>query len=100
MATSTRSSNSRARGANSGTRASRGSSRSRTQPTKKLPKNAPPEQGLLSSAWMGLAHVVGGAARLFGKETLAKDERRDGVPFLLVVLAVIGAIVEWFTPGQ
>jgi len=97
MATSTRSSNSRAR---SGT-SRNSSSRSRVQPTKRLPKNAPVEEpGLFSAAWMGMAHVVGGAARLFGKETLAKDERRDGVPFLLIVLAIAGAIVEWFTPNQ
>ncbi|MEO8262607.1 MAG: DNA translocase FtsK, partial [Pseudolysinimonas sp.] len=97
MATSTRSSNSRARPGT--TRGS--SSRSRTQPTKRLPKNAPAnEPGLFSAGWMGMAHVVGGAARLFGRETLAKDERRDGVPFLLIVLAVAGAIVEWFTPNQ
>ena len=100
MATSTRSSSSRARSASSSARGTRSSS-SRSQPTKKYPKNAPAEQpGLFSAAWMGMAHVVGGAARLFGKETLAKEERRDGVPFLLVVLAVAGAIVEWFTPNQ
>ncbi|MBX3194990.1 MAG: DNA translocase FtsK [Microbacteriaceae bacterium] len=95
MATSTRSSNTRAR------TGSRGSS-TRSQATKKLPKkNAPVEEpGLLTSAWLGMAHIVGGAARLFGKETLAKDERRDGVPFLLVVLAVAGAVVEWFVPNQ
>lgn len=45
---------------------------------------------------MGLAHVTGAAFRLFGRETLAKDERRDGVPFLIVMLAVIGSVVEWF----
>ncbi|HTL40086.1 MAG TPA: DNA translocase FtsK [Pseudolysinimonas sp.] len=94
MATSTRSSNARAR---SGSR----STSTRSQPTKKLPKNAPADEpGLLTAAWLGMAHVVGGAARLFGRETLAKDERRDGVPFLLIVLAVAGAIVEWFVPTQ
>jgi S-DNA-T family DNA segregation ATPase FtsK/SpoIIIE len=94
MATSTRSSNTRAR---SGSR----STPTRSQPTKKLPKNAPvDEPGLLTAAWLGMAHVVGGAARLFGRETLAKEERRDGVPFLLIVLAVAGAIVEWFVPTQ
>src|SRR5690606_9263826 len=37
--------------------------------------------------------------RAFGPETLEKDQRRDGFPFLLVVLAVIGAIIEWFLIG-
>ncbi|HWH27010.1 MAG TPA: DNA translocase FtsK [Pseudolysinimonas sp.] len=98
MATSTRSSSSRAR---SGT--ARGSSSrtrsTRTQATKKYPV-ATEQPGLLTSAWLGLAHIVGGAARLFGRETLAKEDRRDGVPFLLFVLAVAGAIVEWFVPTQ
>jgi len=72
-------------------------------PTKKLPaaKAYEPEKpGLLTSAWMGLAHVVGGAARVLGKETLAKEERRDGVPFFLFILAIAGAVVEWFNQND
>ncbi|WP_292834727.1 DNA translocase FtsK [Microbacterium sp.] len=50
-------------------------------------------------AWLGLAHVTGGMFRAFGFEDLEKDQRRDGFPFLLVLLAVAGGIVEWFLIG-
>jgi len=87
----------------------RSTSRSRTstprgranQPTKRIPRGKQvviEDDGPLTKAWLGLAHAVGGGFRVLGKETLAKDERRDGVPFLVFVLAGVGAIVEWFNP--
>lgn len=97
MATSTRSTSTRAR-TNSGSRSTSARSSTRgPQGTKKLPVAAE-KPGLLTAAWMGLAHVVGGGARLFGKEGLAKEERRDGVPFLFFLLAIATAFVEWFAP--
>ncbi|MET1044583.1 MAG: DNA translocase FtsK [Microbacteriaceae bacterium] len=69
-----------------------------TQATKKLPVQPAPEHGLLAKGWLALAHVVGGAFRVFGHENLAKEERRDGVPFFIIVLAVIGVVVEWINP--
>jgi S-DNA-T family DNA segregation ATPase FtsK/SpoIIIE len=78
-----------------------GSASAKTAATKKLPANQTvvietTEHALIAKAWMGLAHLVGGGARALGPETLAKEERRDGLPFFLVLLAVAGAVVEWF----
>lgn len=76
---------------------------SRNAPTKKLQPQPVFENegpGLPTRAWLGLAHVVGGAARVLGKESLAKEERRDGFPFFLFLLAVAGGAIEWFTLGE
>ncbi|TAL46305.1 MAG: DNA translocase FtsK [Salinibacterium sp.] len=89
MATSTRST-SRAR-----------TSKSRATPTKRMPRARQvviEEEGPLTKLWMGLAHAAGAAFRLLGRETLAKDERRDGIPFFIFILAAVGAVVEWFNP--
>ncbi|WP_448809624.1 DNA translocase FtsK 4TM domain-containing protein [Agromyces bauzanensis] len=106
MATGTRS-NGRASGTSA--RGSGSKATAKTAPTKKLPaatargSAAPRRQpaasdrpNVLVRAWMGLAHLTGGAARALGPETLAKEERRDGLPFFIIVLAIAGAVVEWF----
>jgi DNA segregation ATPase FtsK/SpoIIIE, S-DNA-T family len=94
MATSTRSTSR----AGASTQRGRGN-----QPTKRMPRAKQvviEEPGLFTKAWIGLAHATGGAFRVLGKETLEKDQRRDGVPFLIFILAVVGAVVEWFNPAD
>jgi S-DNA-T family DNA segregation ATPase FtsK/SpoIIIE len=99
MATSTKSTgragNTPARGGSTRKPAAKTPTRTATQKTVRYPA-ADPKPNLLVRAWMGLAHLTGGAARALGPEQLSKEERRDGLPFFLIVLAIAGAIVEWF----
>ncbi|KJC63451.1 FtsK/SpoIIIE family DNA translocase [Agreia bicolorata] len=103
MATSTKST-SRARGASSGrSGASTGARKTptraaATQKTVRLNPAAKEDRGpgVGSRAWLAMAHVVGGAFRAFSPADFDKAERRDGVPFLLVLMAIAGAVVEWF----
>src|SRR5699024_8730847 len=48
--------------------------------------------------WMGVAHVIGGIARSIGSSAKGLDpaHRRDGLAFLLLALAVVIAVREWF----
>jgi S-DNA-T family DNA segregation ATPase FtsK/SpoIIIE len=101
MATSTKSTR-KPRGTTSrggsGTRSATGKTavnKTSTQRTVKYPA-ADEKPNPLSRLWMGLAHLTGGAARALGPEKLEKDERRDGLPFFIIVLAIAGAVVEWF----
>jgi len=78
-----------------------GSSRARKPaPAPKRYVDEPEKPPLVVRAWLGLAHATGGLFRAFGPETLEKSQRRDGFPFLLVLLAVAGSVVEWFFIGN
>ena len=100
MATSTRSTSRAGKTSSGAPRATpprKGRAAETKQQTVAYPVQAE-RRGPLVAAWMGLAHATGALFRALGPEKLAKEERRDGIPFLLVVLAIAGVVVEWFNP--
>ena len=100
MATSTRSTSRAGKTSSGAPRATpprKGRATETKQQTVAYPVQAE-RRGPLVVVWMGLAHATGALFRALGPEKLAKEERRDGIPFLLVVLAIAGVVVEWFNP--
>lgn len=73
------------------------SQRSKGTPAKTVPAEKP---HILVRLWFALAHGAGRVARGLRQQPLQDEERRDGVPFFFVLLAVAGAVTEWFFLGQ
>ncbi|MBC9954249.1 DNA translocase FtsK [Leucobacter sp. cx-42] len=79
---------------------SRNSSGSQATARTRVLMEAEPSSPFIVRVWESIAHAVGGAARTFRAEPLDAADRRDGFPLFLVVLALIGAILEWFAIGS
>ena len=48
-----------------------------------------------TSIYMFFAHAVGAGARALSPDKIAKEDRRDGLPFFIFLLGVIGATFGW-----
>ena len=53
----------------------------------------------LQRGYMAIAHGIGGLVRSFSKE-IRDDERRDGLPFALFLLSVLGVLFAWFLSNE
>ncbi len=83
----------------------------RRRPAPRAVRNGPgpspgsswPSRSVLATAWLGVAHAVGGGVRRIGHTArdLDPEHRRDGAGLFLVGLAlVVAASVWWQLPGS
>jgi DNA segregation ATPase FtsK/SpoIIIE, S-DNA-T family len=67
----------------------------KTQVLKTKTQGANPSHPLVRF-YLVLAHGFGGAARALSPDKIDKADRRDGFPFLLAILGVLGIVFGWF----
>ncbi|MEY4366766.1 MAG: translocase FtsK [Actinomycetota bacterium] len=61
----------------------------------------PPAEGFwrwVIVTYLFFAHITGALARSLSQDKIAREDRRDGLPFFIIILAVAGAIINWFMP--
>ena len=74
--------------------------------TKRTPRGQPVTPAVtggpspIVKGWLSVAGVVGSGFRFLSSQEIAKEDRRDGVPFALFLLAIVGVVVEWFNYNQ
>jgi len=71
------------------------------QPKRPTSKSQVREQdrSLVARIYLLCAHGVGSMARAFSIDKVAKEDRRDGIPFAIFLAGIIGAWVGWFLPN-
>jgi S-DNA-T family DNA segregation ATPase FtsK/SpoIIIE len=56
----------------------------------------PSRAHLLVRFYLALAHGFGGAARALSPDQISKEDRRDGFPFFMAILGILGITFGWF----
>jgi DNA segregation ATPase FtsK/SpoIIIE, S-DNA-T family len=67
----------------------------KTQVLKPKAQGANPAHPLVRF-YLFLAHGFGGAARALSPDQIEKSDRRDGFPFFIAILGVLGIVFGWF----
>lgn len=60
------------------------------------PKSAEQAAHPLVRFYLALAHGFGATARALSPDRIAKEDRRDGFPFFMAILGVLGVVFGWF----
>jgi S-DNA-T family DNA segregation ATPase FtsK/SpoIIIE len=74
-------------------------SRSAAPAVKSKPANSKSFFDVIQRGYMASAHGLGQLVRSFSKE-IPVEERRDGAPFALFVLSVLGVVFAWFLSNE